>query len=184
MLQSIKVRIRGCYCSAALVRVVEDGPLGCRPIKGNEQTVLERNGRGNCVITRKPFTVLVMIAVCVLSFGPFRVVAEPISTTTTVSIGEMSINLSYSSEEGVLRASYSTDDKECQLTLFSTQRMGLLIEVAGVEITFSLKFLEEGEVWPEAEALEEGTYALRSRFEISGWVVVVVQRPEQGGETG
>jgi len=136
------------------------------------------------MIARKPSTALVTIAACALAFSPFQVVAEPISTTTTVSIGEVSINLSYPSEEGVLRASYSSGGKECQLTLFSTQKMGLLIEVAGAEVTFSLKFLEEGKIWPEAEALEEGTYMLRSRFEISGWVVVVVQRTEQGGETG
>ena len=124
------------------------------------------------------------IAACALAFSSFQVVAELISTTTIVSIGEVSIKLSYSSEEGFLRVSYSTDEKECELTLFSTQKMGLLMEVVGAEVTFSLKFLEEGETWPEAEALEEGTYALRSRFEISGWVVVVVQRTEQGGETG
>ena len=134
------------------------------------------------MITRKLSTSLTMIAVCALAFSSFQGVAEPISTTTTVSIGEVSINLSYSSEEGVLRASYSTNGKECQLRLFSTQRMGLLIEVAGAEVTFSLKFLEEGEVWPEAEALEEEMYTLRSRFEFPGWVVVVVQRTEQGGE--
>jgi len=136
------------------------------------------------MIARKPFTALVIVAMCALAFSPFQVVAEPVSTTATVSIGQVSVNLGYSSEEGFLRVSYSTDGKECQLTLFSTQRMGLLIEVAGAEVAFSLKFLEEQEVWPEAEALEEGTYMLRSRFEISGWVVVVVQRTEQGGETG
>ena len=131
------------------------------------------------MVRSKVFMVLMMISACALAFSSFQGVAEPISTTTTVSIGEVSINLSYSSEEGVLRASYSTDGKECQLTLFSTQRMGLLIEVAGAEVAFSLKFLEEQEVWPEAEALEEGTYTLRSRFEVSGWVVVVVQRTDQ-----
>jgi len=136
------------------------------------------------MITNKLYMVLMMISACALSFGPFRVVAKPISTTAAVSTGEVSINLSYSSEEGVLRASYSTDGKECQLTLFSTQRMGLLIEVAGAEVAFSLKFLEEGEVWPEAKALGEEMYTLRSRFEFPGWVVVVVQRTEQGGETG
>jgi len=133
-------------------------------------------------IARRPFTALVTVAMYALAFSPFQVVAEPISTTTTVSIGEVSTKLGYSSEEGFLRVSYSTVEKECQLTLFSTQRMGLLIEVAGVEITFSLKFLEEGEVWPEAEALEEEMYTLRSRFKFPGWVVVVVQRTGQGGE--
>ena len=136
------------------------------------------------MIARRPFTALVTVAMYALAFSPFQVVAEPISTTTTVSIGEVSIKLSYSSEEGVLRVTYWADEKEYQLALSSIQRMGLLIEVAGAELTLSLKFLEEGETWPEAEALEEGTYALRSRFEISGWVVVVVQRTEQGGETG
>ncbi|MCD6523579.1 MAG: hypothetical protein J7K48_01040 [Thermococcus sp.] len=136
------------------------------------------------MVTRKPSTTLVMIAVCALALSSFQLAAEPISTTATVSIGEVSINLSYSSEEGVLRVTYWADEKECQLALSSIQRMGLLIEVAGAELTFSLKFLEQGETWPQAEALGEETYTLRSRFEISGWVVVVVQRAEQGGETG
>jgi len=130
------------------------------------------------------YTVLIMVAICAFACSSLKLVAKPISTTATVSVGEVSINLSYSREEGVLRASYSTDGKECQLTLFSTQRMGLLIEVAGAEITFSLKFLEEGETWPEAEALGEETYTLRSRFEFPGWVVAVVQRSNQGGEMG
>ena len=90
---------------------------------------------------RRPFTALVIAAMYAPAFGPFWVVAEPTSTTTTVSIGEVSINLSYSSEEGVLRASYSTGGKECQLTLFSTQRMGLLIEVAGAEVAFFFEVL-------------------------------------------
>ena len=122
------------------------------------------------------------IAACALAFSSFQVVAELISTTTIVSIGEVSIKLSYSSEKGFLRVSYSTDEKECELTLFSTQKMGLLMEVVGAEVTFSLKFLEEGKIWPEAKALGEETYTLSSRFEFPGWVVVVVQRSEQGGE--
>lgn len=122
------------------------------------------------------------IAACALAFSSFQVVAEPISTTTIVSIGEVSIKLSYSSEEGFLRVSYLTDEKECELTLFSTQKMGLLMEVVGAEVTFSLKFLEEGKIRPEAKALGEETYTLSSRFEFPGWVVVVVQRSEQGGE--
>jgi len=136
------------------------------------------------MIIRKLSTSLAMIAVCALAFSSFQVVAEPISTTATVSTGEVSINLSYSSEEGVLRVTYWADEKECRLALSSIQRMGLLIEVAGAEVTFSLKFLEEGETWPEAEALGEERYTLRSRFEILGWVVVVVQRSEKRGETG
>jgi len=134
------------------------------------------------MITRKPSTALVMIAVCALAYSSFQVVAKPISTTAAVSIGEVSINLSYSSEEGVLRASYSTDGKEYRLALFSTQKMRLLIEVAGAEVAFSLKFLEQGKTWPQGEALEEEMYTLRSRFEFPGWVVVVVQRTGQGGE--
>jgi len=133
---------------------------------------------------KKLCTALSLIAVCASAFSFVRLAAEPISTTTTVSIGEVSINLSYSSEQGVLRVTYWADEKEYQLALSSIQRMGLLIEIAGAEVSFSLKFLEEGETWPEAEALEGGTYMLRSRFEISGWVVVVVQRFEQRGETG
>ncbi|MBC7099203.1 hypothetical protein H5T52_08825 [Candidatus Bipolaricaulota bacterium] len=82
-----------------------------------------------------------------------------------------------------MKIAYSADDKECQLAFPSLARMGLFIEVSGEqEISLSLKFLEEGEVWPQAGALEEG-YTLKSRFEIPRWVVVVVQRAEQGGET-
>jgi len=136
------------------------------------------------MFAKKSCMILVMVVLCMLAFGFFQVVAEPVSTTATVSIGQVSVNLGYSSEEGFLRVSYSTDEKECQLTLFSTQKMWLLIEVAGAELTLSLKFLEQGETWPEAEALGEETYMLRSRFEFPGWVVVVVQRTGQGGETG
>jgi len=134
------------------------------------------------MITRKLSTSLTMIAVCALAFSSFQSAAESITTTTPVSVGEESINLSYSSEQGVLRVTYWADEKECQLALSSIQRMGLLIEVVGAEVSFSLKFLEEGEVWPKAEALREEMYTLRSKFEFPGWVVVVVQRSEQGGE--
>jgi len=131
----------------------------------------------------KIYLVLLMVGVCAFTSTSLQLLAEPVSTTASISIGGVSINLRYSLEEGVLKIGYSTGDKECQLVFSSTQRMGLLINVAETEIAFSLKFLDEGEAWPQAEALEEETYILRSRFEFPGWVVVVVQQSEQGGET-
>jgi len=132
---------------------------------------------------KKTCTALGLIAVCVFASSFVRLAAEPVSTTATVLMGEVSINLSYSTEEGILKIGYSKGDKECQLVFSSTQRMGLLIQVTDTKITFSLKFLEEAETWSQTGALGK-EYTLKRRFETSGWVVVVVQRSEQRGETG
>jgi len=44
VLQSINVRIGGCYCSVALVRVAEDCSLDCGLTTGDGLTISERNG--------------------------------------------------------------------------------------------------------------------------------------------
>jgi hypothetical protein len=54
--------------------------------------------------------------------------------------------------------------------------MGVFMEIAREEVHVSLQFLEEGEQWPRPQVLEE--YVLKSRFEVPGWVVVVVQKAE------
>lgn len=124
-------------------------------------------------MVKKTYIVL-LAAACTFAFGSLALLAEPFSTTASFSIGEVSISLCY--DEGVLKIVYFAGEKECQLAFSAPQRMGLLIEVAGAEIVFSLKFLEEKEIWPDAEALKD-EYTLKSRFEVPGWVVVVVGRP-------
>jgi len=130
------------------------------------------------MIARRRCTIHAMVALCAFACGFFQVVAGSISMTTTVAIGEGIINFSYSSEEGALRINYSADDKECQLVLTSPQRMGLFIQVAGSEITYSLRFLEEEETWPTADTLEEEDYASKTIFKAPGWIVIIVQQAE------
>jgi len=130
------------------------------------------------MITRKCCAICITVALCTFAFGSFQVVAGPISMRTTVSLGEGTINLSYSSEESVLSVTYSTDGKECRLTLTSTQRMELLIEVAGAEITYSLRFLEEDETWPTADTLEDEQCTSKAIFKAPGWIVIIVQTAE------
>jgi len=136
------------------------------------------------MVTKRSCIGLVMLTSCAFALSCLQLIAGPAYVRAAVSVGEVCISLAYMGEEGVLQiVGYSIRDKECQLALSSTERMGVLIEVAAEEINFSLKFLEEGEIWPQAEALGE-EYTVKSRFEFPGWVVVVVQRTEQGGETG
>jgi|GEM_PF-6060597 len=127
----------------------------------------------------KSYTVFMVVAACSFCFGPFALLAEPTSFTH-LSMGGASLSLCYS--EGVLRITYWVGEKECQLALSSPQRMGIFLEITGAEVHLSLKFLEEGELWPEPQVLEE--YVLKSRFEVPGWVVIVVQKSEKGGEAG
>jgi len=130
------------------------------------------------MIAEKSCMILVVVALCTFAFGFFHVVAGSISMTTTVSLGEGTINLSYSSEEDVLRINYSTDDKECQLVLTSTQRMGLLIRVVGAGLTYSLRFLQEEETWPMDGTLEGEDCVNKTITEVPGWFVIVVQKAE------
>jgi len=136
-------------------------------------------------MANKICVVVLMVALCTLACGPLELLAEPISSSAIFfSIGEVRISISYSVDEGVLKIAYSADDKECQLAFSSQARMGLLIDMVGdQEISFSLRFLEEEEIWPQAGALEKEGYTLKSRFETPGWVVIVVQRSQQGGDT-
>jgi hypothetical protein len=124
-------------------------------------------------MAKKPRVVLMLLAACAFLFGPFALLAEPTSFTR-LAVGGVSLSLCYS--EGVLRISYWVGEKECQLALSSPQRMGVFMEIAREEVHVSLQFLEEGEQWPRSQVLEE--YVLKSRFEVPGWVVVVVQKAE------
>jgi len=136
------------------------------------------------MIRKKRLGVFGLVVLCVLPIVPFQQALGQVSMETKVTLEKGTICISYSSEEDVLRINYSMNDKECQLILASTQRMGLLIQVAGPEITFSLRFLEKEESWPAVEELRGKQYASREIFATPGWVVVVVQQSEQGGETG
>jgi len=119
-----------------------------------------------------------LVVLCVLAIVPFQQALAQVSMETKVTLEKGTICLSYSSDEDVLRITYSTDDKECQLVLTSTQRMGLLMQVAGSEITYSLRFLEEDETWPAADELKDEEYASKAIFEAPGWVVIIVQKAE------
>jgi len=127
---------------------------------------------------KKRLVVYVIVTLCVVNAGLFQQATGEVSMETKVTLEKGTICVSYSSDEDVLRISYSTDDKECQLTLFSPQRMGLLMQVAGSEITYSLSFLEEEETWPTADILEEEQYSSKTIFETPGWVVIIVQKAE------
>jgi len=131
-------------------------------------------------MAKKPGIVLLLVALCAFLFGPFAMLAEPTSFTN-LSMGGVSLSLCYS--EGVLRITYWVEEKECQLALSSPQRMGVFIEIAGEEVHLSLKFLKEEEIWPQPEALAD-EYTVKSRFEVPGWVVIVVKKSEKGGEAG
>jgi|YelNatPaOPRAMG01_1025707.scaffolds.fasta_scaffold11000_4 hypothetical protein len=124
-------------------------------------------------MAKKPRVVLMLLAACAFLFGPFALLAEPTSFTR-LAVGGVSLSFCYS--EGVLRISYWVGEKECQLALSSPQRMGIFMEIAREEVHVSLQFLEEEEQWPKPQVLEE--YVLKSRFEVPGWVVVVVQKAE------
>ena len=129
------------------------------------------------MIMEKRLIAYAIVGLCVLSgFGFFQLAAGQVSMETKVQLERGTICISYSSEEDVLRISYSIDDKECQLVLTSTQRMGLLMQVAGSEITYSLRFLEEEQTWPTADALTEEDYASKTVFEAPGWLIVIIQK--------
>jgi len=119
-----------------------------------------------------------LVVLCVLAIVPFQQALGQVSMETKVALEKGTICVSYSSEEDVLRINYSTDDKECQLTLSSTQRMGLLMQIVGTEITYSLRFLEEEETWPAADELKEEEYASKTIFKAPGWIVIIVQKAE------
>ena len=58
--------------------------------------------------------------------------------------------------------------------------MGLLIQVNGLEFTYSLQFLEEGQEWPTEETFKDGTYyKSKSVTRLPGWVICMV-RKEKG----
>ena len=52
------------------------------------------------------------------------------------------------------------------------------MQIAGSEITYSLRFLEEEETWPTAEELREEDYTSNAIFKEPGWVVVRAQKAE------
>jgi len=142
----------------------------------------DEQAKGECMIAVKSCMIFVMAALCTIAFSSSQVFAGAISMTTTVILGKGTINLSYSSDEDVLRIIYSTEDKEFQLVLASTQRMGFLIQVAGSQVTCSLSFLEEEEAWPAVATLEDQGYTSKTIFATPGWIVLVVQKSEQNKE--
>ena len=125
---------------------------------------------------KKRLAVCVIVGLCVVNLGLFQKALGAVSMETRVTLEKGTICISYSSEEDVLRISYLTDDKECQLVLTSTQRMGLFMQVVGSEITYSLRFLEEGETWPMVDELKEEEYGSKTIFEAPGWLIVIVQK--------
>jgi len=56
--------------------------------------------------------------------------------------------------------------------------MGLLMEILGTEITYSLRFLEEDETWPTDDTLEDEQYTSKAIFKAPGWTVIIVQKAE------
>ena len=99
-------------------------------------------------------------------------------TETTIVLGEGSICLSYSSEEHSLTVVYSIRGSGHRLTLSSTERMTLLIQVHGKEVSYSLWSAEEGER-PCPARLEAGVQILKTVLETPDWVVIVVQAAEE-----
>lgn len=128
------------------------------------------------LIMNKKLAVCLIGALCIatLSFS-LEALGKAFMET---SVGKGTVSISCSSEEDVLRIDYSSDKKECHLLLTSTQRIGLLIQVAGSQITYSLNFLEEDETWPTDDTLEEEEYTSKTIFKASGWTVIIVQRAE------
>jgi len=128
------------------------------------------------MIMKRQLAVCVIVGLFVLISGVFHRAAGAVSMETRVTLEKGTICVSYSSEEGVLRINHMTEDKECQLVLSSTQRIGLLIQVAGSQITYSLRFLEEEETWPTDDTLEDEQCTSKAIFEAPGWVVIIVQK--------
>lgn len=99
-------------------------------------------------------------------------------TQADLSMNGLSVN--YSSETDSITIKHKTkEDKKYQVKLKSENKMGLLIQVASAEFTYSLHFLNEGEEWPREESFQKKTYESRSMTSLPGWIVCIVFEKEE-----
>ena len=91
---------------------------------------------------------------------------------TSIELESGTIDLDYSSVEGKLKVSYNVDDRKQEFTVSSGGLLGVLIEVSGVELRYTIRFLESKDFW-ELKNLPG------KRTEISlkpGWRIVLVEK--------
>jgi len=99
-------------------------------------------------------------------------VSSTTALSTSIELESGRIDLGYSSSEGRLEVIFTVAELRQEFTLSSRDQLGILIEVSGKELRYTVRFLETGDAW-ELENLPG------KRTEISlkpGWQIVLVEK--------
>jgi|GEM_PF-3698857 len=112
---------------------------------------------------------------------------NPVSTNlnASVQLTEGKLQMAYSSENRLLQIGYFSEEKEqnYEVTFNSSNNLGLLILVEGVQISYIVEVLGEEAEWaPLSDLLgdDKSEYQIRSRIKQKpGWEVLIIEKAEK-----
>lgn len=110
-----------------------------------------------------------------LPIARFQRLLAPVETKSTLRLDAGKMEVNYLPGSNSLSLTYSADGEDHQLRFTTkSQQMGILVEVAGSRLTYSVKVLKKGKGWPP-RALKGRSYSRRLNLDFPGWELIVVE---------